>query len=248
MSNSQNPSMTSQHRAPLTHQDWMSAAMLEYRRLLEMFDGLTADDWQRPTDCDEWDVRQILAHLVGGAESTASLRELWRLQRLGRAYRPGVDGMNDVEVAERAETTPAQLLIELADAAERGVRARRRIPGAIRVIRAPFGPPLGVRSVGYLMDRIYTRDAWMHRIDVSMATSRPLLLTADHDGRIVDDIVREWAHDHGEQYHLTLTGPAGGEWSSGADAEPTTLDAILFARMMAGRVAGEGLLNRQVPF
>jgi len=129
-----------------------------------------------------------------------------------------------------------------------GRRCRRRIPAAVRVLRVPFGPPLGFRSIGYLMDRIYTRDAWMHRIDISTATSRPLVLTADHDGRIVDDIVREWAHDHRQPYRLTLTGPAGGEWSSETGADPLTLDAVLFCRIMAGRVAGDGLLHQQVPF
>jgi uncharacterized protein (TIGR03083 family) len=235
-------------RSPLTHDEWMSAAELEYQRLLEMFVDLTGEDWQRPTDCDEWDVRQVLAHLVGGAESTASMRELWRLRRLGRMFRPGVDGMNDVEVHERADTPPARLLTDLAAAAVRGVRARRRIPAVVRVLRVPFGPPLGVRSIGYLMDRIYTRDAWMHRIDITRAASRPMLLTPEHDGRLVDDIVQEWAHDHRRPYLLTLTGPAGGHWSTGTDAEPLTLDAIQFSRIMAGRAAGDGLLNAQVPF
>jgi len=91
--------------------------------------GLTAQDWQRPTDCDEWDVRQVLAHLVGGTESTSSLRELRRLQRRGRKLRPGVDGMNDIEVRERAGTSPSQLLTDLASA-------------SIRVNRSPGGVTL----------------------------------------------------------------------------------------------------------
>lgn len=242
------PSPASSPWRALSHDEWMSAAETEYRRLLEMFADIADEQWQHPTDCDEWDVRQVLAHLVGGALSTASLRELWRLQRLGRAYRPGVDGMNDVEVSERADTPPAQLMTDLADAAERGLRARGRIPGVIRTIRVPFGPPLGVRSIGYLMDRIYTRDAWMHRVDVSRAIGRPLVLTPDHDGRIIADIVHEWAHDHRRSYDLTLTGIAGGHWTGGIGAEPLTLDAVEFTRIMAGRAAGDGLLARQIPF
>ncbi len=232
----------------MTHEDWMSAAELEYRRLLEVLAGLTVQDWQRRTDCDEWDVRQVLAHLVGGAESTARLRELRRLQKLGRKFGPGVDGMNDIEVLERADTPPSQLLIDLAAAAERGVRARRRIPAPVRVLRIPFGPPLGVRSVGYLMDRVYTRDAWMHRIDIARATTRPLVLTPEHDGRLVADIVQEWVHVHGQPYDLTLTGPAGGQWSKGRGAGRLTLDAVLFCRILSGRADGEGLLAAQVPF
>ena len=243
-----NHTAVSGRKAVMSHQDWMSAAEREYRLLLEMFAGLAADDWHRPTDCDEWDVREVLAHLVGGAVSTASLRELRRLQKLGRKFRPGVDGMNDVEVLERAELSPERLLIDLAVAAERGVRARRRIPGAIRVLRVPFGPPLGVRSVGYLMDRVYTRDAWMHRVDVTRATSRPMVLTAQHDGRLVADIVWEWAHDHGQPFELTLTGPAGGRFSKGIGGQRLSLDAVQFCRILSGRAAADGLLDRQLPF
>src|ERR1700712_4461166 len=98
MTSIEHHSVGSERFIPLKHPEWMHAAEMEYQRLLEILAGLTAQEWQQRTDCDEWDVRQVLAHLVGAAESTASLRELWRLQRLGRKVRPGVDGMNDVQV------------------------------------------------------------------------------------------------------------------------------------------------------
>ena len=112
----------------------------------------------------------------------------------------------------------------------------------------PFGPPLGTRPIGYLTDRIYTRDAWMHRVDIARATGRELVLTPEHDGRIVADVVAEWARVHGQPYRLTLTGPAGGTWSAGADGEEITLDAIEFCRILSGRAPGEGLLAHEVPF
>jgi uncharacterized cupin superfamily protein len=98
------------------------------------------------------------------------------------------------------------------------------------------------------MDRIYTRDAWMHRVDISRATGRPMLLTADHDGRIVADVVAEWANTHGRPYRLTLTGPAGGTWSSGSAGDEITLDAVEFCRILSGRAVGRGLLGHAVPF
>ena len=116
------------------------------------------------------------------------------------------------------------------------------------MLRVPFGPPLGVRSVGYLMDRVYTRDAWMHRVDITRATSRTMVLTADHDGRLVADIVWEWAHDHGQPFELTLTGPAGGCFSKGIGGQRLSLDAVQFCRILAGRAAADGLLDRQLPF
>jgi uncharacterized protein (TIGR03083 family) len=242
--------MTTTARSALTHAEWMHAAEVEYARMIELLRTLEEEEWQRPTDCTEWDVREMVAHLAGAAESTATIRETVRQTRAGRKLRPGepaVDGINAVQVRERANRTPAQLLDELADAAVRGVRARRRIPAPVRALRVPFGPPLGVRSVGYLMDRIYTRDAWMHRIDVARATDRVPVLTAEHDGRIVDDVVREWARAHGAPFDLRLSGPAGGRWTSGV-ADPLELDAVEFARVLSGRASGAGLLAHEVPF
>jgi uncharacterized protein (TIGR03083 family) len=235
----------------MRHADWMAAAEEEYRRLGALLAELTDDDWRRPTDCTEWDVREMVAHLVGAAESTARMRELRRQQKLGRKLRPGgpdVDGINEVQVRERATTTAEELRRDLADAGVRGVRARRRMPAPLRAIRLPLGPPLGTRSLGYVVDRIYTRDAWMHRIDIARATRREPVLTRDHDGRIVADVVAEWAGDHGQPYRLTLAGPAGGTWSAGAGGEEIDLDAVEFCRIVSGRASGSGLLAHQVPF
>ena len=235
----------------MRHGDWMTAAEEEYRRLGDLLADLDGDDWRRPTDCTEWDVREMVAHLVGAAESTASVREMRRQQKAGRTLRPGepdVDGMNAVQVRDRAATTPEQLRRDLADAGARGVRARRRLPAPLRALPLPFGPPLGTRPLGYLMGRIYTRDAWMHRIDIARATDREPVLTPDHDGRIVADVVAEWARAHGQPHRLTLTGPAGGTWSVGTGGEEITLDAIEFCRIASGRAPGTGLLATQVPF
>jgi uncharacterized protein (TIGR03083 family) len=154
--------------------------------------------------------------------------------------------MNAVQVAKRATASPADLVAALADVAPRAVRARRRIPAPIRALRVPFGPPLGVRSVGYLMGCIYTRDAWMHRIDLARATGAPLELTPEHDGRLVADVVAEWARVHGQPYRLVLTGPAGGTFGEGGPE--LELDAVQFCRVVSGRAPGEGLLATPVPF
>jgi uncharacterized protein (TIGR03083 family) len=245
------PSGTIPAMTAMRHGDWMAAAEEEYRRIGDLLAGLTDDDWHRPTDCTEWDVRDLVAHLVGNAEMSASMREMRRQQKLGRRLRPdgtGIDGMTAVQVQERAEVRPEQLVRDLADVAVRAVRARRRIPGPARAIPIPFGPPLGTRPLGYLMDRIYTRDAWLHRVDLARATGRPLELAADHDGRIVADVVAEWARGHGRPFRLTLTGPAGGGFSRGTGGASITVDAVEFCRILSGRATGTGLLAHQVPF
>jgi len=89
----------------------------------------------------------------------------------------------------------------------------------------------------------------MHRVDTAEATGRPMVLTAEHDGVLVADVVTEWAARHGAPFRLTLTGPAGGTWRvGGRGAEELTLDAVLFARTLSGRGPGSGLLAVQVPF
>ena len=98
------------------------------------------------------------------------------------------------------------------------------------------------------MGRIYTRDAWMHRIDISRATGSPLELTAQHDGALVEDVVAEWVSVHGAPYDLVLAGEAGGSWRSNGGEPSLTMDAVEFVRTMSGRASGDGLLARGVPF
>jgi hypothetical protein len=80
------------------------------------------------------------------------------------------------------------------------------------------------------------------------ATGAQHVLTADHDGVIVDDIVSEWAARHGQPYRLRLAGPAGGEWSRGSGGPQIEMDAADFCRALSGRAPADGLLATQVPF
>ncbi len=233
------------------HATWMSLATTEYARLLDPLGGLGPAEWERPTDCTEWDVRAMVAHLVGAAEGNARIREAVRQAAVGRRRFPRpmlVDSINCVQVADRADHAPSRLLADLADAGRRGVAARSRIPGVVRAVVVPIGPPLGTKPVGYLMDRIYTRDAWMHRIDIARATGRQLAVTPEHDGLLVADLVSEWATLHDADFDLLLTGPAGLRRSRGTAGERIEIDAIEFARALAGRTSGAGLLGVAVPF
>jgi hypothetical protein len=101
--------------------------------------------------------------------------------------------------------------------------------------------------MGYLLDTILTRDPWMHRVDIARATGRDLVLTSEHDGRIVADVVAEWARRHGQPFTLTLTGAAGGGFARDG-GDHITMDAVEFCRILAGRAPGSGLLDQEVPF
>ena len=123
---------------------------------------------------------------------------------------------------ERTAMTPGAIISRLAAVAPKAVRARRRTPAPVRwAVRLKNDPPFDAERwrYGFLVDTIFTRDTWMHRLDISRATRRPTELTAGYDGRLVADVVTEWARRHGQPFTLTLTGTAGGQWRSGEAGE-----------------------------
>ena len=227
-------------------------AEAEYALLLDAVRGLEASDWAKPTDCADWDVRAMVAHLAGATAACGSPFEFIRQAVRGslavrRTGRPMVDGINLVQVRERHGKGSRELLDELEDNVPKAVRGRRRIPGAIRRIRVP-DPVMGRLSLGFLNDVVYTRDSWMHRVDLSRATGHPMELTPEHDGVIVADVVAEWAGRHGREFRLILDGPAGGTFFEGDGGPDLTVDAVEFCRIVSGRAPGEGLLATLVLF
>lgn len=231
----------------------MRLAADEYQRYLQVLRGLSGDDWTQPTDCPAWDVRALAAHNLGMAEMVASIREGIR-QQIKASKRPGipVDALTGLHVEERALLTTEELVARYAAAAPKAARGRKRMPAFLRNRTFPE-PQLvdGVEerwTVGFLFDTILTRDTWMHRIDTARAVGADLVLTAEHDGAIVDDVVREWAERHGSPCATRLTGPAGGTWTFGSGGPELELDAIQFCRVVSGRGAGDGLLAHHVPF
>ncbi|MEU1208602.1 maleylpyruvate isomerase family mycothiol-dependent enzyme [Nocardia sp. NPDC005825] len=236
--------------------DAMRLAADEYARVADAVAALAPGDWERPTECTEWTVRQLVSHIVGMAAMASSPFESRRQMRIADKRLGGeaemVDALTALQVREFGRRTPAELVTDLRRIGPKAATGRRRTPGFLRR-RAMGGTELvnGERehwTLGYLIDVILTRDPWMHRIDLSRATGRPLALTADHDGRIVDDVVREWAARHGKPYRLTLTGPAGGDWSSPGGGDAFELDAIEFCRALSGRGSLDAPLGTQVPF
>ena len=117
----------------------------------------------------------------------------------------------------------------------------------MRYLPIPFGPPIGWVPLKYLLDVGYTRDVWAHRIDLSVATGRDMVLTPDHDGRLVADIVAEWASIHGQPFELVLEGPAGGKFSQGIDGERVEIDAVELIRVLSGRQPEVGVLSNPLP-
>jgi uncharacterized protein (TIGR03083 family) len=237
----------------LGHVEAMGLAETEFRAMVELLRRLQADDWQQQTVCALWNVQQMVAHVVGMAEAQASLRQFVHDFRAAGKRSGGamIDALNATQVRDRAELTPAQLVDRLASAAPRAVRGRRRTPALMRnALRFKQDPPFDAERwpYGFLVDTIFTRDTWMHRLDIARATGLEMVVTPEHDGRIVAGVVAEWARRHVRPFTLTLTGPAGGAWHSTEAGEHIELDALEYCWTVAGRALGAGLLATPVPF
>jgi uncharacterized protein (TIGR03083 family) len=228
-------------------------AATENDRFVELMKSLHPEDWTKPTDCPAWDVRAMASHVLGAMEANASMPEFVHQLRAGKKAagdRPDIDGMTEVQVRERANLDPAQLVDKLVTMAPKAARARRRVPAPLRRLpmKVEVAKVMETWRLGYLLDTIFTRDTWMHRVDITRATDHDLMLTPEHDGRIVADVVAEWARRHGRPFTLNLHGPAGGIFIHEGGGEEITLDAVEFCRTLSGRATGDGLLTQEVPF
>jgi uncharacterized protein (TIGR03083 family) len=241
---------------PIRRSDAEVIAAAEYARLVEQLRSLDDDDWSRPTDCPLWDVRAMAGHSVGMMGDFTSFRSLLRRMRAAtrqakRTGSPLVDAMTAQQVDEQAELSRGELIERAERLGPKAARWRATAPWPLRSlpVKESVGGVPETWRIGYLLETILTRDPWMHRVDIARATGRPMVLTADHDGRIVGDVVAEWARRHGKPFTLTLTGPAGGVFTSGdGSGEAITIDAVEFCRVLSGRASGSGLLTQAVPF
>lgn len=244
---------------PLTHTEAMRLQAAELDRTLTLLRSLDAESWTSETHCcPGWDVRAMYQHVLGACEAGASIPENVRQFRRALVYRrrhgpPLEAALTAVQIQARANLSPAQVIDRLAAVAPATVRGRSRVPALVRRnARLKIdGPVHETWRLGYLVDVVYLRDLWMHRIDAARTVGRPPELTSGHDGRIVCDVVADWARRHGQPFVAELTGPAGGSYASDpgrSGAERIELDAVEFCRTLAGRAPATGLLTTVVPF
>jgi len=250
-------SITPSH-VPIDRAARRELARIAYQRFADVAGTVRDDQWGWPTDCERWTVRDLVGHVVGAMRSAASVREnVSQLAEIRRRVRHGegamVDVMTQVEIDRTADLAPDDLVAECRALVGPATSGRFRTPSVLRHLvrfRVEMGEIDETWRLGYLVDVILTRDAWLHRIDLCRALGVEPELTAEHDGSIVADVVGEWAHRHGRPTRLTLTGAAGGSFTHGEPGpdDDLELDAVEFCRIVSGRAAGDGLLSQPVPF
>lgn len=238
------------------HDAAMQLAEAEYGRFVDLLSHLEPEDWGRPTDCTLWSVKEVVAHCLANMEANHSISVLVHQLRTAakRAKKSGNDKVTEMtalQVEERSNMTGAQMAKQVQAMVPLALKGRTRVPAIVRrLVKIEVPPPHYSMTLGYLIDHVYTRDVWMHRVDISRATGRDMALEPRHDRDIVATIACDWELAHGQPYELILEGPAGGVFTRGEGGERYVLDAVEFCRIVSGRdpIAAVGLLQTPVLF
>ena len=212
-------------------------------RMLSLLRTLDVGEWDAQTDCDRWAVRDIVAHLIGWAECFGSFKEfrhqfgasIKRRKELGNP----VNAQNEQQVEDRRHLSVDELLERYEAATARFLNFRMKVGKYAHYV--PYYDPSIIKfsNLGYISRVIFTRDTFMHRIDICRATGRPPIMARD-DAILMSDVVRDWARRH--DVDATIDLGVVGTFLAGRSGRATISgDAAEFSRVMTGRAAPETL-------
>jgi uncharacterized protein (TIGR03083 family) len=145
----------------------LDAFVAQRRRMLERARALRDDEWTRPTRCSEWDVRELVLHVVGATDACRDT-----LTGEHPAFAPGFDPNADPNAfVERLADEPVTTILELLDA------SITTTVGGIDALRTEV-PPRQVVSVWNepidwrLFVAHFFFDGWIHERDLLLPLGR----------------------------------------------------------------------------
>jgi uncharacterized protein (TIGR03083 family) len=219
--------------------------------IVEICAGLRAAGWDAQTECPEWTVKDVCAHLVGG--------ELW-MSEGHPAPADGLATIADRPVAARRARTGAEVHAELRDVFTLRQEQLAADPPDPRLpATTAYGIPV---TVGILLTH-RAFDVWVHEQDIRRAVGVPgnldtpaarmsseILLAGL--GRVVAKLA---SAPRGSVVRFTVDGPVSFDravtvdgngrgqlapWAGGAEAGPVTTHLRMgwetYARLAAGRI------------
>jgi uncharacterized protein (TIGR03086 family) len=151
----------------------LSTALDGGTRLVE---GVAADQWDRPTPCTDWTVRQLLNHVVGGNRLFARV--------LGGAPLPPMSELGKRAHEDQLGDDPAAAYRTTADEMLRALQA----PGALQ---ATYTVPVGTLP-GPAIVHLRTVETLVHGWDLARATGQELPFPddlAEHEMRFSEDLL-----------------------------------------------------------
>ncbi|WP_113700969.1 maleylpyruvate isomerase family mycothiol-dependent enzyme [Nonomuraea lactucae] len=210
----------------------------EAARLDRFFSGLDDEAWQRPSRCEGWSVRDVLAHLAGEELYNHACLDGDVQELLARLAREGVDGFHDFNewCVRQRRAVPVQEVLEEWRAENGETRRRMRDLGRDALIDTMAGPyPVGLQAFHY--DSEYAT----HADDVGVPVARD-----EADGRTLWRVAvgRFALSEQGTDVQVEQTGEQ--IWAHAGGVE-TTLSYPEFVAATVGRLpAGHDLDRRLV--
>ena len=134
----------------IEHREAMEVAAVENAKFAAALAGLEPAQWATQTECERWDVRAMAAHVIGAlpprrrsaSSSARCARGKPLVAEIGAEF--WWDGMNEVQVRERATATTDELRAQWAALSPKALRARAKLPRPIA--RLPLLEAAGRRS------------------------------------------------------------------------------------------------------
>ena len=223
----------------------------EFERFSQLLDKLSEEDWNIPTACTDWTVKDILAHQAGGYASGSGYGEMVRQYTAKK--KPGQlpeDAVNELQVGERRDKSAREIINELHQVAPKAMHNWAFGFNLVKWVSIPH-PVSGTLSLRHLMWIIHSRDTWMHRLDICRATGQPFEQTTEHDGRIAALVMRDVARHltgklTGKSIVFELNGVAGAAWKVGDGEEVARMrmDVLEFNIFVSGRFSYEEGVTR----
>ena len=191
--------------------------------LLELLSSLSDEDWQKPTVCKGWAVKDIAAHLLGGDISIlarkrdaylfsgSSIKDWEELVAL-------INNLNAAWVQATARLSPRLLTDMLRFTGEQVCEFFATLDPQV------LGDPVSwagneAAPVWFDLAREYT-ERWHHQQQIRDAVNKPGMKERKFFAPVLEAFVRALPHTYrnveaedGTLVTLTITGEAGGRWS-----------------------------------
>lgn len=253
--------------AAASRQDLVAELREIWQSIDALLEGLKPDEWQLPTSCPGWTVRDHVAHLVG-TESTLAGRpsppteEGWEapahvLNDIGRFNEAWIESLRDV--------TPAELLAAWRDIV--AVRLSALEAMTDDDFAADSWTPVGPGTYGRFME-IRVFDCWVHEQDIRDAVGRPgheagpaaEQALAEITGALGYLVGKRAGAPDGSRVSIELTGSLARTLSVAVDGRARVVDSLegpataqvrlparIFARLACGRIdPGEALASGEI--
>lgn len=212
-----------------------------WRDLMTSFED---GDWTSRTVCTEWDVADIVGHLIGQAEDVIRPWSFPLRDRRAKRVYPGVPLLDShmlIQADDHRGTAPAELQQRFGKVWGKATRTISRNPGLLRrmELKVEGMPGFEKISLAYVQDILLARDLWMHRDDVCQALGRHF-----DAGPYAEELIAQVMLDiqdgpfwKGLPVELILSGQGGGTYRLGDGAPIATVrtDAVGYMRTLSGR-------------